>query len=57
MMKKGGGNKRKPLLHFTEYYELINVEGVINFGNHHHPIPKVIINSDKDYQWVLKLLG
>lgn len=31
MTKKGGGNKRKPLLHFTEYYELINVEGVINW--------------------------
>lgn len=57
--KRGAGGEgiRKALLLFIEYSELINVEGMIDFRNHHFLTPVVIINSDKGYQWVLKLLG
>lgn len=53
----GGEGIRKALLLFIEYSELINVEGMLDFRNHHFLSPVVIINSDKGYQWVLKQLG
>lgn len=35
----------------------MSVEEMIDFRNYHFPTAGVMINSYKDYQWILKLLA
>lgn len=39
----------------TEKYNLIDVEGMIGFKNHHFIVSSEIVDSGMDHQWILKL--